>query len=132
MTLLTLLVMAGGLALAAQPEDRPLAADFQVKTGTTVHVRGTDLTIGLVRVTDDSRCPVEVRCITAGDANVVFSVRNGRAAATDVTLHLGAAPREVTRGRWRLRLVDLAPAQSLKHPATQKDYVATVRVDAVE
>lgn len=125
------LTMGVGIGLAVQPEERPAAADVAVKMGATVRVRGSDLVIGLARVAHDSRCPVEAKCISAGDAAVVLSVRQGRAAAVEVTLHTMAAPRDVTRGAWRIQLVDLVPQPSLRRPLAQEDYVATVRVDPV-
>lgn len=57
---------------------RPVGADFPMSPGTTVRVAGTDLAIRFVRVTDDSRCPKGVRCVTAGDANVVLSLSRSR------------------------------------------------------
>lgn len=126
------LVLAAGVVRARQLEEQPVAAAFALKIGTSVRLRGSDLVVGLVRVADDSRCPMEARCVTAGDAAVVLSVRRGREAATNVTVHTMAAPREATRGAWRIQLVDLAPQPSLREPRTQKDYVATLRVDAVK
>lgn len=130
--LIVSLTLGVGVGLAVQSEQRPAAAEFAVKMGATVRVARTDLLIGLERVTDDSRCPVEAKCISAGDAAVVLSVRQGRAAAAHVTLHTMAAPREVTHGAWRIQLVDLVPQPSLRQPPAQKDYVATVRVDPVK
>lgn len=127
--LCVLALLGGAGRLTARQEERRLAADFAVTMGATVRVRDTDLTIRLVRVTDDSRCPVEVQCITAGDAVVVLSVQSGRSAAAEVSLHTGLVPRDVTRGRWRIQLVDLAPAPSVAQRHTQNDYVATLRVE---
>lgn len=130
--IVAVLLVGCGVSLATQPTERPQAAPFSVAVGTTVHVLGTDLTIELARVTQDSRCPVEVNCVSAGDAAVVLFVRDRRAEARDVTLHTRLTPREVVAGTWRVHLVDLAPQPSLERPLAQKDYVATLRVDAVK
>jgi hypothetical protein len=57
---------------------------------------------------NDSRCPPDVQCIRAGDADVLFDhvPRNGRAMR--ITLNTERTP-DTTLGDWRLRLVDLAP-----------------------
>ena len=81
-----------------------------------------------IGIANDSRCPVEVQCIRAGDADVLLDWTPGR---TDGTAANGAAKRitlnterttSAELGRWRLQLVELAPG------ATPR---ATFRVDAV-
>jgi hypothetical protein len=63
----------------------------------------------LVMVENDSRCPIDVQCVTAGDAEAVLAIR---AAGSDVAqhrLHTNREPRAVEVGGYRVRLDSLTP-----------------------
>lgn len=77
-------------------------------------------TLRYVRVAQDSRCPPNVQCIRAGDADVAFEFTTSGGAPVPVNVNLPEAP-QASMGAWQLRLLALAfddPGQ------------ATVRVDA--
>ncbi|HEY5614303.1 MAG TPA: hypothetical protein VIK70_11980 [Lysobacter sp.] len=59
-----------------------------------------------LRVTADSRCPPDVQCIRAGDADVAFEFRSGAGSGHSITLNTANAP-AAPIGRWRLRLLSL-------------------------
>ena len=72
-------------------------------------------------IANDSRCPPDVMCIRAGDADVVFDhATEGRAAAR-ITLNTERA-RSAALGKWQLQLVSLA--------ARGMPPVVTLRLDA--
>jgi hypothetical protein len=80
----------------------------QLAVGHSAAIRETGVRF---RVDDisDSRCPVDVRCISAGDVVVVVSFTGSGAGRTD-TLHLMRAPRVTTYGRNQIELLDVQPA----------------------
>ena len=66
-----------------------------------------DSTLRYVGIANDSRCPPDVQCIRAGDADVLFahSVQGTSHRITLNTEHTRAA----TFGAWQLLLIELAP-----------------------
>ena len=66
----------------------------------TLHVGETlrydrGLKITFLAVRNDSRCPINAKCIWAGDAAVVLRVKAGNQAARRVTLHTNLKPQTV-------------------------------------
>ena len=53
---------------------------FVLEPGETALLQGRSVQIRFVRVTGDSRCPIDVVCVLGGDAIVEISVRSDRDA----------------------------------------------------
>jgi hypothetical protein len=80
---------------------------FDARPGDTVHLGGSGTTIAIESVAD-SRCPIDVQCISAGD--VVVAVRfSGDAGSRADTLRLAAPPHSVRYGTQHLELLDVRP-----------------------
>lgn len=65
----------------------PLGLEFPLRVGETAAFQ-TSQAIGLIRfngVTQDSRCPVDVQCVSAGSAIVLLSVQTAL-SAHDITV----------------------------------------------
>ena len=71
-------------------------------------------------IANDSRCPPDVQCIRAGDADVLFDYAPRGGTPARVTLNTERARTSIV-GAWRLQLVDLARGAMPQ---------ATVRIDA--
>ena len=132
----TTLLPAAGLALVASlacaagnpvsPCTRPrLRAS---REGASARVKGTDLVIRFEAVPNDSRCPVDVQCISAGDATVTLRLEGGGAGASTVELHTLDQPKEATHGGYVVTLVGLAPRPVSNRPTPFDKYVASLRV----
>ena len=80
-----------------------------------------DATLRFVRVTQDSRCPPDVQCIRAGDADIEFAFTPPGGTATTVTPNLPESP-TATIGAWRLTVEKLGFGDA---PAA-----VTVKIDA--
>lgn len=108
-------------ACATAPRQRQVAADqpFVVVPGETVALPDAS-GLRYVEVAADSRCPLGVVCIRAGDADVVFAFTAPGAVERRVTLNTDATA-ATPIGRWRLRLLALgrgdAPAATLQATA---------------
>lgn len=76
-------------------------------------------TLRYVEVAADSRCPPDVQCIRAGDADVVFEFAEAAQPARRVTVNTDP-PATATIGQWQLRLLALEFGESPK---------ATVQID---
>lgn len=91
--------------------------DFTMTAGQQVSLPDAS-SLRYAGVANDSRCPPDVQCIRAGDADVLFEHAAPGAAASRITLNTERT-RSATIGNWRLQLIDLArrgdpPAATLR------------------
>ena len=104
-------------------------ASFTLAPGEAAVVKGADASIAFNKVTDDSRCPVDVTCVWAGDAHVEVAIsRNG---APDETIILSMTPpkHETAVRNLRIRFVSLAPVPHQADPSPRRNYRAEFVVD---
>jgi hypothetical protein len=121
-------VLLASLACAASdPVDPSLDRDLQLSGGASARVDGTDLVIRFEGVPNDSRCPVDVQCITEGDATVALRLEGGGAART-VELHTMDEPKQATQGAYVVVLLALSPRPVSYQPTPLREYRATLRV----
>ncbi len=85
---LTTLCASVSPATAAEEDDKFLQVGETLKYD-------SDLEITFLAVPKDSRCPINARCITAGDAVVVLRVKAGNQTARNVRIHTHLKPRRV-------------------------------------
>jgi hypothetical protein len=110
--------LLGACASNASNEDnasggKPAESDMRtIASGTSMSLRQgetvrlpDDATLKYVAVTQDSRCPPNVQCIRAGDADIAFEFAGGATAAR-VTLNLPESP-TASMGAWRLTVESL-------------------------
>jgi hypothetical protein len=64
-----------------------------------------------IGVAHDSRCPPDVQCIRAGDADVLFDFIPTSAPTSRITLNTERTL-SATIGAWQLQLVKLAPGEN--------------------
>jgi len=127
--LLLVLLAGGGVSAAGRVPAVPLGQDFVLEVGQTVLVDGAGFGITFVAVTEDSRCPVDVTCVWAGNATVELRVSMSETVDTTVTLNTDLEPKSTTIGRHELRLVALAPVPRSDVRIAAGDYAATLRVE---
>ena len=100
--------------------------DFELVPGKTVQLSGTGVRVTFLEVVNDSRCPVDVVCITAGDAEVRLAVV-GEGEDRAVSLHTMQEPRSTTVGAVRLELTGLVPSPRSTVTTPPGDYRASIR-----
>jgi hypothetical protein len=95
----------------------------------TLRVSGANATLTFVSVERDSRCPKGTRCIRAGEAVVVLSVREGNGDATTLTFDVppGGGASQSFHG-YRIQIVALDPQTETDVDIAPSDYVATIAV----
>jgi len=119
------LLAAGCMPMAATPTRRvPLGESFRLDRGETAAVE--DLSLRFVTVVEDSRCPVGVQCIRAGEGRVQLALRAGRETDAVIVATEGGQPRYASFGPYDIHLVTLDPPRRRDEPHPQ--YVATLRV----
>lgn len=80
---------------------------------------GPSITFSAVEA--DSRCPVNVTCVWAGDAHVRLDGRRG-AGSEPIELHTGVEPMEAVFAGYRVRLLDVAPPRREGDDVRPADY----------
>ena len=96
--------------------------------GNTARVNGSDVRLQFVGVSADSRCPLGVFCIQAGEA-VVQIRASGGGATTTYDLHTGDANRAgASHGDVRFTLAQLAPFRTASGTIAASDYRATLEI----
>lgn len=110
---------------AASTATAPLGDEFTVSHDQPVRISGTEHRITLKAVQSDSRCPTDVTCVWAGNAEVVFRVE-APGIDTTVVINTGIEPRAVRVGALRIELMAVVPAPRSDTPVVAKDYRATL------
>lgn len=109
------------------PSTAALGSRFTLAPGIPVRLDDGRLTLRLVEVPSDSRCPVDVTCVWAGEATVVLTATVAN-ADTRLELH---SPANATPGAsvadYQVRLHALHPEPRSKQPVAQSEY----RVDLI-
>jgi hypothetical protein len=102
-----------------------LGEEFRVRAGETAQVE--DLRVRFVRVTEDSRCPINARCIRAGSAKIEVELRGPRTAAQRAILTTPDEPRGATYGPYEIEVLELQPGREIEAPAPRFEAVLRVR-----
>src|SRR5262249_12271428 len=84
--------------------------------------------IKFLDVVEDSRCPVDVNCVWAGNAKVKVEVRSGRGRSRIFELNSALAPTVISYAGYDFRLVNLMPALRSNVRINPDKYVATIEV----
>ncbi|MDB4881025.1 MAG: hypothetical protein JWL60_2471 [Gemmatimonadetes bacterium] len=134
-TLLALQLMAVLAACAPRPAARSEpelgpVANGGLRVGEAARIAGTGLRITVESI-EDSRCPQDVTCVTAGDARVIVGIA-GQGQPRRDTLFVTAAPRSSRLDDRVLTLVDVRPYPRSREPDGRLDRVAVLRVSLAE
>lgn len=126
--------VAGSLLLAALagcnstgPTTVRLNEEFVLAPTESVEVEGTGLSVAFRRVLEDTRCPVEVFCVVAGNGSVELQIF-GSAQQNSVVLNTAEVPQTWTDGNYEIRLIDLEPGRKDQQVVRPEDYRARLVV----
>jgi hypothetical protein len=122
---LTLVCVDAGLEPAAS-RVAP-GEDFSLRFGEKAIVQGTNLTIEFADVGSDSRCPADVMCIWAGNAEVRLEIL-GLDSLISVVLNTTEPPASAVVAGYEIMLKQLDPYPVSTKQIEKKDYIATLRI----
>jgi len=134
-------LIAASLVIAAcssQPSTTEPVVYSQAEAADSITIRvGRTILVGDVRirfeaVESDSRCPMDVVCVWAGDAvaNLVVEKTSTESPAVSLRLHTYLEPRNGVAYGVRIELLTLQPYPRASTPTKADDYVASIRVVA--
>jgi hypothetical protein len=123
-----LIAIAAGCATVESAVVADPGVAFSLPLGKTATVNGTNVRITFNRVADDSRCPLDVQCVWAGDAKIELTVAGQGGPSDPKVISITPPNNEAASGNLRIRLVGLAPAPRQSEPPASRAYVAQLIV----
>jgi hypothetical protein len=103
--------------------------EIQLRRGQQKTEAGSRLKIKFVSVTEDSRCPMDAKCIWAGNAKVNIQVTGPRGETKVFELNTNAGRRGNQFGNYAINLESLNPARRSNKKIRQSDYRVTISVN---
>lgn len=112
-------------AFAQKPESLTLGAGVQ-KTA-----KKSRLKIKFIEVVEDSRCPVGVDCIWAGNAKVKVKIIGAR-SSKEFEFNTNSGPKGDTFDGWSIVIDELTPAPHANKPLDPKSYKAKFTITRLQ
>lgn len=120
-----LITLAACAGTRAAPVQASLDQEFRLSAGQMARVDG--LAVRFLRVTEDSRCPINARCVRAGSAKVQVELRAPGSAPESPILETPDNPRHASYGAYEVEVTDLQPGLEIGKPAPRYEAVFRVR-----
>jgi hypothetical protein len=99
---------------------------FRLRPGESATIDGT-LLVAFRGIRQDSRCPVDVTCVWAGDAEAAIGVAQEGGPWEWASLHTGLEPRTLHSHGYAITLVDVEPATSSTTRIPPESYTVVLR-----
>jgi hypothetical protein len=94
-------------------------------------VGGSVLMVSFARVVEDSRCPVDVVCVWAGNALVELGIRMGMGPTFPLQMSTTLEPRFADWNDIRVTLLELLPQPRAGDPPRPEGYTVRVRLERI-
>ena len=114
---------------SAGPAKVLINKEFSLGIGQTASIEGEKLVIKFRAVLEDSRCPVNVLCVWAGNGKVEFEVIDIDGQNKTIILNTEDEPRSVTLKKHKLKLISLNPPRIDGVSISPGDYSVTLLVE---
>ena len=116
-------------AVSAGPAKVLIDKEFSLGIGQTASIEGEKLVIKFKAILEDSRCPVNVVCVWAGNGKVEFEVLDIDGQNKTVILNTEEEQRATTLKGHKLTLISLNPPRIDGVSISPGDYSVTLRVE---
>ena len=101
---------------------------FDLKVGATATL-DDGLRIKFDRVTADSRCPIDVQCVRAGEAVMTVSLVTSNGTSDIREMRSGATGSQISYAGHTIQITALSPYPRSTQPIDQRDYIATFVIE---
>lgn len=134
--LIALLIVLGAAYFFASPEktrrsgktdEFPIPAEIMLRAGEEKKVG--NLNIKMLGITEDSRCPIDVKCIWAGKASANVELRSGEITGM-ATLDTGSSP--YLFEDYLIKFVDVKPEKVAGQEIAPSEYAATFSIEVID
>jgi hypothetical protein len=117
--------------LPGNPRGGPVDTLLTLSVGREVRAPDGVMRIAFLAARNDSRCPADVQCVWAGNAEVEIGVAFGEGPTVPYVLNTGLEPRSVDLGTYQLTLMELRPAPVSTTSIPPATYVASLRLQSL-
>lgn len=114
---------------STDPAKTLIDKEFSLGIGQTANIEGEKLVIKFKAVVEDSRCPVNVVCVWAGNGKVEFEILDIDGQNKTVTLNTEEEPRVTILKVHTLKLISLNPPRIDGVSISPGDYSVTLLVE---
>jgi hypothetical protein len=105
--------------------------ELTLQYGEEKPVGGSVLKVSFAQVLEDSRCPVDVVCVWAGNAVVELGIRMGMGPTVPLRINSTQEPRFADWNGVRVTLLELLPEPRAGDPPRPESYSVRVRLERV-
>ena len=112
--------------IAAEPNQQ-----FKLQVNKQKVITKDKLKITFVSVLEDSRCPIGVDCIWAGNAKLQLKISQAKGASKTFELNTNLQPQVFTFEGYEIKLVDLTPTPKANIRINRNGYTATISVNSL-
>ena len=112
--------------IAAEPNQQ-----FKLQVNKQKVITKDKLKITFVSVLEDSRCPIGVNCIWAGNARLQLKISQAKGASKTFELNTNLQPQVFKFEGYEIKLVDLTPTPKANIRINHNGYTATVSVNSL-
>ena len=109
----------------------PIDQKFVIKPGQTVTIKHTKINITFDSVLNDSRCPIELRCVWAGNAEVKLILQRS-SKKTSAIVNTGIKNRAIEYRGYRIQLLKLNPGRKKGEITLPNQYEATFQINRIK
>jgi hypothetical protein len=124
-----IMTFIGLSAASAGPGNVLIDREFSLGIGQAVNVEGEKLVIKFKAVLEDSRCPVNVVCVWAGNGKVEFEILDIDGQNKTIILNTEEEPKAVTLKVHKLSLISLNPSRVDGVSISPGDYSVTLLLE---
>ncbi|MHA2066116.1 MAG: hypothetical protein ACXABY_17230 [Candidatus Thorarchaeota archaeon] len=106
-----------------------LGESFQLKVNQTAYIESEGLLIELDDIPEDSRCPVDVVCVWAGQTRVKLNV--GKAGMDEATIEIRSANGSFSDNEgnaYSVQVIKVEPAPRSNRTIALTEYVVTLKI----
>ena len=105
--------------------------DFALSTGEMVQVEGGMGYIKFIKVLQDSRCPVNVTCVWAGNVKIELEIMGSDRKKFSISLNTGIEPNTVSLQGYVLQLISILPLKVEGVSISPEQYQVKLRITSL-
>lgn len=109
----------------------PATTEVTLRYGEDRQLDNSVLRLTFARVVEDSRCPVDVVCVWAGNAVVEIGIAAGMGPTVPLQINALLDPRYVDWSGIRVTVLELNPAPRSDTPIKPEDYSVKLRLESI-
>jgi hypothetical protein len=107
----------------------PTPREVSLNYGDTVVLEESVLRLSFGEVLEDSRCPLDVTCVWAGNGRVAIGIAAGMGPTHSLILNTGLEPRSVVWSGIRISLLSLSPSPYEGTVIAAEDYAVRLKLE---